>query len=193
MEPLTRSWLIIVSLCTILHGHGILATIMAKTLQDLGKVSWYPLQSRVFRELSLERGWLLEFIWIVFWVFPQAPWCFLPSVFLLSLLDRESTFVPNPPTRPDNEVCKGGRIVSWIAELIESVICVFKSLLSSSNLLDFCCDNSVPINLDVSIVTSISILFSVFNSDLKSSTISSLVSPGRTISWIITQHNNHIL
>ena len=44
MEPLPRSWLIMVSLCTILHGHGILAKIMARSWQatkelamDLGK------------------------------------------------------------------------------------------------------------------------------------------------------------
>ena len=34
-----RSWLIMVSLCTILHGHGILAKIMARSWQDLGKAS----------------------------------------------------------------------------------------------------------------------------------------------------------
>ena len=33
MEPLPRSWLIMVSLCTILHGHGILAKIMARSWQ----------------------------------------------------------------------------------------------------------------------------------------------------------------
>ena len=39
MEPLPRSWLIMVSLCTILHGHGILAKIMARSWQDLGKAT----------------------------------------------------------------------------------------------------------------------------------------------------------
>ena len=47
---------------------------------------------------------------------------FLPSVFLLSRLGRESTFVPNPLFRPDNEFCNKGSIVSWIAEFIDSVI-----------------------------------------------------------------------
>ena len=40
MEPLPRSWLIMVSLCTILHGHGIFAKIMARSWQqDLGNAS----------------------------------------------------------------------------------------------------------------------------------------------------------
>ena len=37
MEPLPRSWLTMVSLCTILHSHGILAKIMARLWQDFGK------------------------------------------------------------------------------------------------------------------------------------------------------------
>ena len=47
MEPLPRSWLIMVSLCTILHGHGILAKIMARSWQDLGKAS---------KELAMDLG-----------------------------------------------------------------------------------------------------------------------------------------
>ena len=47
MEPLPRSWLIMVSLCTILHGHGILAKIMARSWQDLGKAS---------KELAMDFG-----------------------------------------------------------------------------------------------------------------------------------------
>ena len=47
MEPLPRSWLIMVSLCTILHGHGILAKIMTRSWQDLGKAS---------KELAMDLG-----------------------------------------------------------------------------------------------------------------------------------------
>ena len=47
MEPLPRSWLIMVSLCTILHGHGILAKIMARSWQDLGKAT---------KELAMDLG-----------------------------------------------------------------------------------------------------------------------------------------
>ena len=47
MEPLPRSWFILVSLCTILHGHGILAEIMARSWQYLGKAS---------KELAMDLG-----------------------------------------------------------------------------------------------------------------------------------------
>ena len=47
MDRLSRSWLIMVSLCTILHGHGILAKIMARSWQDLGKAS---------KELAMDLG-----------------------------------------------------------------------------------------------------------------------------------------
>ena len=47
MEHLPRSWLIMVSLFTILHGHGILAKIMARSWQDLGKAT---------KELAMDLG-----------------------------------------------------------------------------------------------------------------------------------------
>ena len=37
MANLAKSWLIMVSLSTILHGHGILAMVMTRSWQDLGK------------------------------------------------------------------------------------------------------------------------------------------------------------
>ena len=105
----------------------------------------------------------------LFWVFPQALWCFLPSVFLLSLLDLESTFVSNPLFCPDNDFCIEGSIESWIAEFIDSVIWVFKFLFSSSNFLDNWWAISSAVNLVVSTGISLLILSSEFNNVLKSS------------------------